>query len=470
MKTKLNGVINLILTLLLLVITVIGGRGILSASAASTAHTGALEDLQKDESFKASDYADDSEDYAIKVIQIAEGTGGELFLYTYQPCQKTKYLIATDINMSLSESADGTKPYKLTLLSVNGVFGKYLVNGVTVSSDKIRYYNITSIYRAWDKTIDAPTGNDNTVDEVVYPVKNLWTATTSESGIIYDCNETRVVLVTDKYCGYMRFYDGYKLYKTACDSHYIAFSTDYYIENLLEAEVSFVTKDYTCNITSIQNPPEMGGGATNFYDYDYAEPVERQVLVESTQQGGNTGDGLFGVKYLWERIEKVTDFLNDPNNILTETAKAGVSDKQWILRFVDLPYTLTAQFNGSREVGTYVTEETILRLEFETFGEHYNLGVVDNKQTGGSKPSNSGQPQFDFWQWLADIMNVPRWAAQAIFWGAIVLIALAVVLPVLNLFIPVGKVIYYLFFGLWWLISLPFRGIAALIRKIRGEE
>ena len=42
--------------------------------------------------------------------------------------------------MSLSESVDGTQLYGLTLINSDGVFCKYKVNGVTVSSDVVRYY------------------------------------------------------------------------------------------------------------------------------------------------------------------------------------------------------------------------------------------------------------------------------------------------------------------------------------------
>ena len=363
--------------------------------------------------------------------------------------------------MSLSENADGTKLFNLSLLNVSGVFCKYLVQGVSAELKNPHYYNITSIYRVWDREIDKGTGNDNTINEVVYDVGQLWTVTTDSSGVHYMCDGTERITVTDKYCGHFRYYDGYKLYKSACDSHYIAFSTDYYIQTLLEAEVAFVTQDYTCNITSIQNPPDMGGGSTSFYDYDYADPVPRQVTVTADQQGGNVGDGIFGVKYLWDRIEKVSDFLKDETENLTDSAKNQIIDKQWILRFVDLPYTLTPHLGGSEEKGTKVTKETILRLEFETNGERFNLGVVDNKQTGGNKPSNKPNVP-NLWDWLAAVTGIPVWVWQML----AVIIPLLILLFILAIFFaPVRDILG----GVWFVITLPFRGIAALIRKIRGD-
>ena len=38
---------------------------------------------------------------------------------------------------------------------------------------------------------------------------------------------------------------------------------------------------------------------------------------------------------------------------------------------------------------TLVGDVTILRLKFETNGKVYNLGVIDNKQTGSDKPVNN---------------------------------------------------------------------------------
>lgn len=115
----------LAIILLLLIITVVSGWLKLPAYAETYVNTDVLEDLKKDEKFDAKDYPARMGDYSISVIQIAESTAGELFLYTYQPSQRTKYLEATQINMSLNQTADGTRLYELKLINVNGVFCKY---------------------------------------------------------------------------------------------------------------------------------------------------------------------------------------------------------------------------------------------------------------------------------------------------------------------------------------------------------
>ena len=100
--------------------------------------------------------------------------------------------------MSLSESVDGTELYGLTLINNDGVFCKYKVNGVTVSSDIVRYYNISSIYREWQKGIDKETGNDNTVSGVAFNVGRQYTVITADGKVTYDCKDVEVVKIENK--------------------------------------------------------------------------------------------------------------------------------------------------------------------------------------------------------------------------------------------------------------------------------
>ena len=103
-KRKLHKRFFAVLAVMLLILPLFltGAAGV-TAFAAETGYTGALEDLQKDENFNVEEYPDNARNYSIKVIQIAESTAGELFIYTYQPSQKTQNLVATEINMSLTD-------------------------------------------------------------------------------------------------------------------------------------------------------------------------------------------------------------------------------------------------------------------------------------------------------------------------------------------------------------------------------
>ena len=71
------------------------------AYADNAAYTGVLEDLCKDENFTTTLYPTKSNDYSLQVIQIAESTGKELFVYVYQPSGQAKNLCASSINISL---------------------------------------------------------------------------------------------------------------------------------------------------------------------------------------------------------------------------------------------------------------------------------------------------------------------------------------------------------------------------------
>ena len=104
------------------------------------------------------------------------------------------------------------------------------------------------------------------------------------------------------------------------------------------------------------------------------------------------------------------------------------------------------------------------------------MGVVDNKQTGDRVPDN---PQNPF-PGLKDTDSMPWWV-----WLIIAVGVVAVVLILICIFVPgaapaigrglllIGKGIifgiYYLFYGLFWGISLPFRLIAKSIKNRKAK-
>lgn len=56
-------------------------KNITTASADVISYTNVLDDLKKDENFDINDYPTNFSDYSLNVIQIAEGSSGELFVY-----------------------------------------------------------------------------------------------------------------------------------------------------------------------------------------------------------------------------------------------------------------------------------------------------------------------------------------------------------------------------------------------------
>lgn len=456
-----------------------GAVEVRAAVNAATKYTEVLTDLQTDESFNAADYKVNEKDYSMQVIQIAESSDGELFVYVYRP-NTTRGLIATSINLSTETGEKlNYENYMLYLLSSNGVFDKYILKDFKVLKTSIRYYDISSIYRAYDKQLDGgELNNGNEINETVYKVGRQYTAYEHNGQTYYECKYPEYVTITDKYIGYMRYtstnvLDYYKFISAglfsgavAVDSYYIAFACNYPIDKLLSAKVYYVSQEYVATALIIK---VYGNETKRSVPLRYDD----KVLLE-------TDFGLDKHRYEWDRIQSVSDFKK--KETLSEEAEEKLKGKEWILRFAEFQYLncyMLVEELPYLNSGTKVNDVTILQLKFEMQGKTYNLGVIDNKQSPGAnqKPDNT-KPGFDFFQWLAELLGVSKRTAKLIFFGVIAVIALLILLPILYIFVPavkvalhaVGKVLYYVLYGVWWLISAPFRGIAALIRKKKDNS
>ncbi|MDE7087712.1 MAG: hypothetical protein K2O67_05935, partial [Clostridia bacterium] len=191
---------NLIAVVVLIAATLIAlysGVGI--SYAATTNYSDVMDDLQEDNNFNVADYPAVNDDYSMQVIQVAESVNGELFVYVYQPAGRSKQLIASYINMSLSETVDGIKQYRITLLSSTGIFQKYLVNDFMVSFETTRYYNISNILRPFDYDIDEEPADGQTISEKSNVVGQLWTAQTVGDSVTYSMIKNEVIEITTKY-------------------------------------------------------------------------------------------------------------------------------------------------------------------------------------------------------------------------------------------------------------------------------
>lgn len=429
-------------------------------------NTNVLTDLQKDTNFKLEDYLDNSNDYSIQVIQIAESTAKELLIYTYQPCQRTCFIVATCINMSLSESVNETKLYNLEPLSNEGVFYKYKVKDVEVADTPYRYYNITSIYRPFIVGIDKDSGNDNTINEVAFEVGKLFKASTADGKVTYTHEFVETIVIKNPYVGFIKYSNGFYLWAEACNSHFIAFDTDKQIDYLMEVDVYYTSQDFRKDTGTI-NDGEKPLGTLQ----------EKDVTVTYIDKGETLDYGIFAKKFTWNRISKSEDFINDKDNNLTQDAKDKVGKTKWVLRFVETKYTfVNSGMAGCTETYTKIENISILRLKFVTNGRLYNLGVISNKITGDDVPDGGQSNKFDVLGWLADKLGIPEWLIILI----IVLIILAIALPILGLIFPVvGQVLKLAFKGIikaleWlikaiiWIIELPFKGIVWIVNKCKG--
>ena len=430
---------------------------VIAKAESTVTYTNVLEDLQRDSSFSKENYPEKATDYSLQLIQLAESSDKELFVYVYQPSGQLTGLVASSINISTTiNDAISYRNYKLELLNATGVFFKYKVSDFVVKDDAVRYYAITSIYRKWDKTIDPATGNDNTVTEVNYNVSKQYAFGTINGKPYVNCVDIDTIVVTDKFVGFVRYENGFTLYNSACDSHFVAFNTDKPIDKLLEADVYYTTQSYNWNWTAFVGEKETFGTKQDNYSYlKYTDKVE------------HTGEGWFAGTYKWDRIQTVDDFISGENreNIfhgavldvkvstkLTDSALNELKGKKWVLRFTETAYSFTPDYTGTGSQyssSTVVGDVTILRLKFETDGITYNLGTIDNKQTGGKDPSNSTDIDVS-------LNNTGKKLA------ALIMLILAIIL--------LAPVLPYILKAIVWIVMLPINGIAALIKAIKRKR
>lgn len=462
LNKKIHNFVATLFVILFFVFIFFAGGGVATvyaATSSNTLYTNVIDDLKKDSGFKPSNYPENAEDYGLQVIQLAESADKELFIYVYQPSGQTKNFTACSINISTTINDEiSFYNYKLQLLNSSGVFFKYKVNNFTVKTEPTRYYAISSIYRPFDESIDKPASDGNTVTEVNYNVSKQYCFGEINGKPYVNCVDIETIVVTDKFVGFVRYKDGFKLYVGACDSHFVAFNTDKPIDKLLEADVYYTMQKYSWSVVPLQGEKETFGEKSENYAYlKYTDKVE------------HTGGGLFAGTYKWDRIETTQQFISENDltqnvysgaiidvsvaNKITDEGKAALQGKKWVLRFAETSYSLSGypSTGSTFENTTLVGDVTILRLKFETDGITYNLGTIDNKQTGSDKPINS--------EIFEIIINNRGKRILAILAAILLLIILAPLLPYIIKFVVC-------------VISLPFKVITALFKGIkkRGKQ
>lgn len=411
-NAKTNNIIIILLVFALAFSAVFFNAGACVAHAEDAVqYSDVLYDLHKDSKFDESNYPENFKDYSISLIQIAEGVDGDIFVYVYQPSGSVKDYRASSINVSTSiNNALAPFNYKLEYINSSGVFYKYKIKDLKVSDNNIRYYTIPSIYRPFDEQVDVKAGGDNTINEVAFAVSRQYAFGTVKGEPYVECVDIQTIEVTDKFVGFARYKSGTNWYgATSIDSHFVAFTTDKPMDKLIEADVYYTYQDVWCK----KDNGFFGLGA--YEDVEYYDVNDGYVNLSYTdtfQDNTHVGLNFFNnVHYEWNRIQTVDDFLTELDtgveiysgavlNVsvvqeITSEARSKLSTKEWVLRFAETDYQ---ENNGVNTVGHYewgftqVGNVTILRLKFETDGDVYNLGVVDNKQTGSSDPIN---PDWD---------------------------------------------------------------------------
>lgn len=380
--------------------------------------TSVMEDLQADATFskdaypsKTIDQLKAADEELLQVIRIGESANAELYVYVYQPSDATKEIVASKILIGQTASDNVANVYPLKLISTDGVFDKYFVDGLNVlSSFEVRLYQITSIFRPFDASLDAETGNDNVNSNMAVPVGQTWYARNSTDGKIeYAHTIDKVITVTDEWHGEIMYSDGLSLLgiQPFTISHFIAFTTDRKIEELLKAEITYVPEqfDYVWEMPS-----------NRYYGKGIKEMPRAYARLDADQTGGNDPNWL-GHKYEWKRINTIEDFIALEGEALSSSALAELNkvsensngNGAFVLRFKETPYSVKT-FTGSSFMGATFTQTSyetirikdvaIIKLTFRTNGDTYTLGVVDSMTTSDNNPDGN----HGFWEGI--LLNI----------------------------------------------------------------
>lgn len=501
MKTKQNfsRFIYVCLTLFLFVAIMLSGRSISPAYATTVGSSNVLEELQTDHTFDINDYPVINDKYSFEVIRVAESSGGQLYLYVYQPCQYVIPLVATQINMSLSDRLGGVyadefpdwfpdvdkpKLYDLSLVNSYDVFQKYLVKNFEVGSDNVRYYNITSIYRPFNEDIDGKNNLESPVKYKAFEVGKLFTVEFVDGGVKYLSTSIDTIKIVDPFVDHLSSYGGYSIsglfsgVANYFDVHYVAFSTDMQIDELIEVDLTYTTQSY-----SIYAFSDDKYGAVSKPKY-LTLTQDSEIVINVSSLGGVSS-------YTWKSILRSEDFIEVAK--LNKSTASTVKKSDYVLVFLSTKHTSKkvysfSQGHGYNYYGTKVSDVSILRLEFKSGGRFYNFGAVMDIQEGDYRPGNA--PDFEsigFWAYIwRCIVRLFKGTASlketvvAILVLMVVFVALPVITVILSVVFPpfgqflkvvfkaIGKALWWLVKGLLWLLYLPVRGIKALINKIRG--
>ncbi|MBR5144355.1 MAG: hypothetical protein IKW53_04820 [Clostridia bacterium] len=436
-----------------------------TASAASSSYSNVLDDLKKDKSFNSSAYPAKPNDYSLQVIQIAEGEHGELFIYVYQPSDATKDYKAKYINMSLESIYEKRnlqyKLYSLTWLNSDGVFDKYVVNDFTVKNDLYRYYSIAAIYREFDSTVDVSPEAIDTKQYKSYSVGQYWCAYYYNNILTYEMEKINVVNIDVQATGSVRYFDGFKFYWDSCDSHYIAFSvSNFNIDKIYDADITYTITNYSYWYNN------LGAESTNVIS---TETITKKLTEFDT--ASNSGGGLLGKKYTWNRIQDVNTFIKeaeeDANESFSKQEKDALNNAQFVFRFAETDYKSTSTGTEVNTQYSVATNIGILRLHFLAEGKVYNLGCVSDLVGTDSTPElevDGKDNVKNFFEEMDDYLE----DAIAFF---LLVILLVIILVLIIFFKPVFKMLIVgvieIFGLIFSIFVLPFQLIASAFKNKR---
>ena len=399
--------------------------------------TDVLYDLQSDITFNPEDYPSISLEEMmatnkplLEVIQIAESESKKLYIYTYQPTNGNLDLQATSISISCeySSNGEGISPtaYKLELVSTNGVFNKYVVKEFEVSEDAYRWYNIVTIWREFNPTIDEKIAGTDTVEKAL-SVGQQWCAYYLNDKLIYEMGRFETLEIKVTFTGNFEFSSGITIGNLlgsfqSGNSWFVAFNCEeYIIKHIYEAELSYAIRD-----ASIVYGPGASG------EWSYGEFTTKRVLLTDKDTVTYDGGGLWSKEYTWNRISKAEDFILNAQNQeinISEECKTKLAESQWVFAFVETEKDMYASYGSTVYFQSDIDDVTILRIHFlDINNKIYDLGVVADRVNPDNNSDGYGgmqTPEDSLRQALIEI-----YTAMLIF--VIVLLVIVLVPPILK--------------------------------------
>ncbi len=466
MKSKILKICNLIAIAVLAVLLCLFGVFGAVSSTVVYAETSAevLQDLRKDKDFNENDYPYVSDDYGLHVIQIAESSNKELFVYAYQPCHDTYDLIGTKISISYGYSLNGAgltpKLYNLKLLSTSGTLDKYHVEGFTVPNDGDRYYNIVEIFRMVNTDIDEIDESFPKTD-IAYSVGQQWYVCDLNGSKHYEMNTFNTLYVETVFNGNFTFSDGLTwkdLIHTQepKDCWFYCFSVeDYVIKHIYDADLNY----------SIRDVRDTYGYGDHTLTYSN-ERLNQVVRLKDSDKMTYISPGLGAPDLEWNRILSAEEFIKIAESQgakISDTQREKIKSSQWVFTYLETERTEdkygSSMTGGVHHIDNYedVYDVGLLRLHFQdTSGNYYDLGVVNDL----TDPDNiaDGRTETDLLKAFGEFWEM--------FVKAIGLILFVVLLCVLINFIkPVKDIFKFVFKAIKFAIFAPFKLLKSIFKK-----
>lgn len=458
--------IKYILVLLVILFFLIA-PSIVSVNAESSMFSDVMDDLSRDLTFNVDEYpsitnsADIKYEDIMQVIQVAENSNKELFIYIYQPYGNTESLKALKINMALTEISlydeNIFNVYDLQHINTNGVFSKYVVKGLDIPSG-VNVFNITSLYREYSSTFDGGVSDDDVIVGKKVPVAKIYEIGYFNDEYISKCHETLYVDIDITNFGFLRYRHNLMV-DDYIDAHYVAFNVvNFDIQHIYNAELRYDLYYYEAS---------KSGGASGSKKYclpnealNYKEQfLESRKVTLYDDETTSVSQWWSGRKFEWSRIETRDKFLSRTEGELYAETETTLGDFDYVFNFAET--TVNCENEGTFIWSkAYLTKNVaVLRIKFLSEDKVYNLGVVSDM---GHSDGNPDAVIGDI-----DTELIGEW-----FEKILMLIGFLILCVILGFLSPVFSVIFnvlikclgWAFKGALMIISLPFKFIGSLFK------